>query len=67
MAATWIGVILGKLAYGGLGQTGFEAFSFVAMAVVLSLVPPAVTNGAVPSIPRPSRLGMRDLLIVTEN
>ncbi len=32
------------------------------MAVVLSMVPLAVTNGAVLSIPRPSRLGMRDLL-----
>lgn len=32
------------------------------MAVALSMVPLAITNGAVPSIPRPSRLGMRDHL-----
>lgn len=62
MVATWVGVILGKLAYGALGQTSFEAFTLVAMAVVLSMVPLAVTNGAVPAIPRPSRLGLRELL-----
>jgi MFS family permease len=61
MAATWIGVIGGKMLFSVAPPDVFHLFAVASMAVGLSLVPIALTIGAIPEIPRPARLGIADL------
>ncbi|MDG4648192.1 MFS transporter [Roseibacterium sp. SDUM158017] len=61
MLATWIGVIVGKLVYPLAAPDTFELFALASIAIALSMIPLTVTNGAVPTIPRPARLGLRDV------
>lgn len=61
MIATWLGVIVGKMLFATMLPEGFDMFAVVSIAVGLSLVPIALTDGAVPSIPQPSRIGLRAL------
>lgn len=61
MLATWIGVIIGKMVYSLASPESFQHFSLVAVAITISMVPLAVTNGAVPTIPQPSRIGLAEV------
>ena len=61
MLATWVGVISGKLVYSFTPTASLHHFSLVAFAIILSMVPLALTNGAVPVIPASSRMRLADV------
>lgn len=61
MAATWVGVIGGKLLFALASAEAFHLFALASILVGLSLVPLALTNTATPAIPRPEALGLVEL------
>ncbi len=61
MVATWIGVIGGKMLFAVETAQPLQLFSLAAIAIALSIVPVALTTGAVPSIPHPARLSLGEL------
>jgi MFS family permease len=55
MAATWVGVIAGKLLFLPMAGNTVYAFALCSMAISLALVPVVLTNAADPSIPSTGR------------
>lgn len=58
MAATWFGIVGGQLLFAIPYPDAFQLFAFVSIAVSLSLVPIALTTGAVPAIPQVSTINL---------
>jgi MFS family permease len=61
MVVTWLGVISGKMLFSVSLSDDFHLFALASVAVGLSLVPIALTDGAVPAIPQPSRIRFWEL------
>jgi MFS family permease len=61
MIATWLGVIGGKMLFPLAPPDAYQLFSFAAMAIGVSIIPVALTTGAVPRIPHPVRLSVAQL------
>ena len=62
MAATWTGVISGKLLFPIVPSDPFYAFALCSIAVSASLVPIVLTNGSAPSIPSPAPFDVLELI-----
>jgi MFS family permease len=61
MIITWLGLIGGKMMFSIAPPDDFLLFSLASVALSLSLVPVALTTGAVPQISQPTRMSIKEL------
>jgi MFS family permease len=61
MAATWFGVVGGNLLFSIPFPDAFYLFAVASIAISISLVPIALTTGAVPTIPEPAGIHVAEL------
>lgn len=60
-AATWFGVVGGNLLFSLPSQDAFSLFALASIAISISLVPIALTTGAVPAVPEPASIHVAEL------
>jgi len=61
MAVTWFGVVSGNLLFSIPFPDAFYLFAVASIAISISLVPIALTTGAVPTIPEPAGIHLAEL------
>ncbi len=64
MICTWLGVVGGKLLFSTEVLDGFPLFAVTSVAIALSLVPIALTNGSAPAILKPRPIAARELYLL---